>query len=80
MKVFAAVFGPCALISPASLAAADRAAVQQAPDELTVLTPGSDGIASGRQLDSWLKQEFCRQVDRRTQAFEKLKSTAGCRA
>lgn len=50
-------------------------------EDLSVLTPTSDGVAPGKQLELWLKQEFYKQIDRRSAAFEKmLKSEAACRA
>lgn len=50
-------------------------------ENLDVLTPSADGLAPRKQLEVALKREFDRQVDRRTEAFEKaLKSEAACRA
>jgi hypothetical protein len=44
----------------------------RAAEELTVLKPAADGVAPGKQLELWLKQEFYRQVERRSEAFETL--------
>lgn len=52
-----------------------------AAEELDVLAPTADGVAPGKQLELWLKNEFYKQVDRRSAAFEKmLKSEAAGRA
>lgn len=52
-----------------------------AEENLSVLTTSADGIAPRSQLELALKREFDRQIDRRTEAFEKaLKSEAACRA
>jgi dienelactone hydrolase len=53
----------------------------RAAEDLAVLQPTEDGVAPGKQLELWLKQEFYRQVDRRSEAFEKMiKSESACRA
>ncbi|MCX6910082.1 MAG: hypothetical protein NTY01_18845 [Verrucomicrobia bacterium] len=53
----------------------------QAAEDLTVLKPTADGVAPGKQLELWLKNEFYRMVDRRSAALEKMiKSEAACRA
>ncbi len=52
-----------------------------AAEDLTVLKPFADGVAPGKQFELWLKNEFYRQVDQRSAAFEKMiKSEAACRA
>ncbi|MFA5191615.1 MAG: hypothetical protein WC740_12865, partial [Verrucomicrobiia bacterium] len=52
-----------------------------AAEDLTVLKPSADGVAPGKQFELWLKNEFYRQVDQRSAAFEKMiKSEAACRA
>jgi len=71
MKPITTIFAVLFLYSVASRAAED----------LTVLQPTADGVAPGKQLELWLRQEFYRQVDRRSEAFEKmLKSESACRA
>ncbi|MBM3891719.1 MAG: hypothetical protein FJ388_21605, partial [Verrucomicrobia bacterium] len=56
-------------------------AVLHAAEDLTVLKPTADGVAPGKQFELWLKNEFYRQVDRRSAEFEKMiKSEAACRA
>ena len=56
-------------------------AAARAAEDLAVLKPTADGVAPGKQLELWLKQEFYRQVDRRSEAFEKtIKSESACRA
>ncbi len=56
-------------------------AALRAAEDLAVLKPAVDGVAPGKQLELWLKNEFYRQVDRRSAAFEKMiKSEAACRA
>ncbi len=51
-----------------------------AAEDLKVLTTSADGVAPGKQLELWLRQEFYRAVDRRSAAFETmLKSEAACR-
>jgi len=53
----------------------------RAAEDWAVLKPTADGVAPGKQLELWLKQEFYRQVDRRSEAFEKtIKSESACRA
>lgn len=52
-----------------------------AADDLTVLKANPDGITPDQQLEVWLKQQFYRMVDRRSEAFEKMiKSEAAMRA
>lgn len=52
-----------------------------ADEKLDVLTVGPDGVAPRKQLEFALKREFDRQVERRSEAFEKaLKSESACRA
>jgi dienelactone hydrolase len=56
-----------------------------AAEDLTVLTPGPDGVASDRvtsdvYLENWLAAEVERCIDRRSEAFEvMIKSAAACR-
>lgn len=50
-------------------------------EDLTVLKPTGDGVAPGEQLERWLKSEFYKLVDQRTDAFEKMiKSEAAVRS
>ena len=57
------------------------AAVAHAAEDLTVLKATPGGIETDQQLEVWLKQEFYRMVDRRSEAFEKMiKSEAAMRA
>lgn len=64
----------------AALLAALPAALHGGED-LAVLAPAADGTAPAKQFELWLKSEFYRQVDRRSEAFEKMiKSAAACRA
>jgi len=52
-----------------------------AAEDLSVLKPAAGGVAPAKQLELWLKNEFYRQVDRRSAEFEKMiKSEAACRA
>ena len=52
-----------------------------AADELAVLRPTAAGVAPGKQLELWLKNEFYQRVDRRSAAFEKMiKSESAARA
>lgn len=52
-----------------------------AADDLAVLRPTAAGVAPGRQLEFWLKNEFYQRVDRRSAAFEKMiKSESAGRA
>lgn len=52
-----------------------------AADELAVLRPTAAGVAPGKQLEVWLKNEFYQRVDRRSAAFEKMiKSESAARA
>lgn len=52
-----------------------------AADDLTVLKANPDGITPDQQFEVWLKQQFYRMVDRRSEAFEKMiKSEAAMRA
>lgn len=51
-----------------------------AAEELTVLR-SNGGVAPGKQLEMWLKNEFYQRVDRRSAAFEKMiKSESALRA
>jgi dienelactone hydrolase len=68
-----------AFIAGAALAAG-LAWQAAAAEDLTVLTPTAGGTPPGAQFEVWLKRQFYAQVDRRSAAFEKLKSTADCRA
>ena len=74
----------CVGLSIGMMAWAVSAAEKVSPpssDELAVLTARSDGTAPGKLLEVWLKNEFYRQVERRSEAFEKmLKSEAAGRA
>lgn len=47
-------------------------------EDLTVLTTAADGITPGKQLDTYLKQQFYQHVDRRLQEYEAVKSRADC--
>ena len=68
------------LTTLAALLLAPLAALLAAED-LSVLKPTADGVAPGKQLELWSKNECYRQVDRRSAAFEKMiKSEAACRA
>ncbi len=56
------------------------AAVAHAAEDFTVLKTTPRGIEPDQQLEMWLKQEFYRMVDRRSEAFEKMiKSEAAMR-
>ncbi len=49
-------------------------------EDLAVLRPSAAGVTASQQFELWLKNEFYRQVDRRSEAFEKMiKSAAACR-
>lgn len=51
-----------------------------AAEDLTVLTPGPDGVAPDQLLENWLAAEVERCVERRSEAFETmLKSAAASR-
>jgi dienelactone hydrolase len=51
-----------------------------AAEDLTVLTPGPDGVTSDVYLENWLAAEVERCIDRRSEAFEvMIKSAAACR-
>ncbi|MBI4664337.1 MAG: acetylxylan esterase [Verrucomicrobia bacterium] len=67
---YAAIAFICALSASVCIAA----------DEFAVLTAGTDSVPPGKQFELWLKNEFYRLVDRRTHAFEELKSAADARA
>ena len=62
---------------PATLLLAFGAAAF-AEEDLTVLTETPDGIAPGKQLEVYLKQQFYKHLDDRRAAFEALKSRADC--
>ena len=64
-------------ILPATLLLAFGAAAF-AEEDLTVLTETPDGIAPGKQLEVYLKQQFYKHLDDRRAAFEALKSRADC--
>jgi len=70
-RIIAALLG-IALQMPVSVFALDK---------LDVLSTTPDGVAPGKQLEQWLKNEFYKQVEHRSAAFEKmLKSEVACRA
>jgi dienelactone hydrolase len=49
-------------------------------EDLTVLTPGPDGVKPDHYLENWLAAEVDRCIDRRSEAFEvMIKSAAACR-
>lgn len=50
-----------------------------ADDDLTVLSESRLGVEPGRQLERYLAQQAFEQLDRRTAAFESMKSRAECR-
>lgn len=55
--------------------------VSQSAQDLAVLKPTAEGIAPDQQLEGWLKREFYKLVDRRSEAFEKMiKSESAMRA
>jgi cephalosporin-C deacetylase-like acetyl esterase len=47
-------------------------------EDLSVLSETPDGVAPGKQLEIYLKQQFYEQLDRRREAFESLKSRSAC--
>ena len=49
-----------------------------AEEDLTVLTVTPDGIAPGKQLEVYLRQQFYKHLDDRRAAFDALKSRADC--
>jgi dienelactone hydrolase len=52
-----------------------------AAEDLTVLKPSAEGIRPDQQLELWLRGEFYKMVDRRSEAFEKMiKSESSMRA
>lgn len=67
------------LLAIAFLAVAAESAALAAED-LRVLQSAADGIAPDKLLELWLKQELYRQVERRSAAYEQIKTAAQCRA
>ncbi len=45
-------------------------------EDLSVLKDTPDGVKPGQQLELYLKKQFYQQVDKRSEAFEKIKSVA----
>ena len=69
MKSILATLAVCIVASTAALA----------QDDLTVLPASQGDSAPGMMLESYLKQRAYAAIDKRTAAFEKIKSQAECR-